>query len=157
MTTLKVRAATQEDIPAFTEYIRANQAKNEFDPEVLGYATTRVLAVDDIKTSVKNFDTPSGSEPVMFLPITLTIMLDSLAPKPSLPPHKRALALRKCVMEIIDRAAKHGIGEIHFLSTDPATIRFAKAHGFEELETKILRLKPRQFSPRKKVDVNKVV
>jgi len=150
MKTLRVRLATAEDIPAFKEYMQSNSQRNEFDPEVMQYATTRVLAVDEGIGS-------ENREPVLFLPITLTIMLDSLAPKPGLSNRKKGAAMRKCVMETIDRCIKHGIGEIHFLSNDASTIEFAKNHGFEELDTKILRLKPRRFSPRKKVDVNKVV
>jgi len=117
--------------------MQGNLERNHFDPEVMGYPTTRVLAVED------------DDDPVLFVPYTLTLSLDSMAPEPGLSKPKKALALRELLTTVIEIAEKSGIGEIHFQSDDEPTIEFARNHGFEVLEMKTLRLKPRTFRAKK--------
>ena len=134
---MTTRRATVEDIPKFAEYMQGNLERNHFDPEVLAYPTTRVMAIED------------DGDPALFVPYTLTLSLDSMAPKPGLSSPKKALALRELLTTVIGIADQSGIGEIHFQSDDEPTIEFAQNHGFEVLEMKTLRLKPRNFRAKK--------
>ena len=100
------REAMAADLPNFIEWMHANRGKNKYDPTIFGYESTRVLVVD------------KDGEPECFLPYQLTIMTESLAPRPARTKRETALALKTAIHSIARIAKQSKIGEIFFLS-DP--------------------------------------
>jgi hypothetical protein len=137
MKRIKARQLKKDDIALFNEWLYANRDLNTFDPEIFRYESTRILAADD------------GSEPVMYMPYHLTIVLESLAPNPTASRQQRALAIRELVHEIADTATKLGVGEIWFAGTDQHLIDFAQDHGFEVMNAKVLKAKTSTLCRRK--------
>lgn len=131
------RFASQEDIPNLVEWIHDNRDRNHYDPEIFKYDSTRVVAVD------------KDGSPVCYLPFQFTIMSDALAPKPARTIPEIARSLKEAIHFIVRLAKKSKIGEVYFLCdpNDTDTARFAKAHGYEELNLKVMRLKPSKMVP----------
>lgn len=131
------RLASKDDIPRLVEWIHANRKQNHYDPEIFQYDSTRVMAAD------------KDGEPVCYLPFQFTILTDALAPEPARTKEEIAQALKAVIHEVVRLAKKSKIGEIYFLC-DPAdteTKEFAEAHGYEELNLRVMRLKPRNLNP----------
>ena len=131
------RFATTDDIPNVVEWIHANREKNHYDPEIFQYDSTRVMAVD------------KDGIPELYLPFQFTIMTDALAPRPGRFKREIAVALKNAIHAVVRLAKKSKIGEIYFLCDpeDKETEEFAKAHGYECLNLKVMRLKPSKMSP----------
>ncbi len=122
-----VRPATQDDLPKLQNWITENP-RNEFDPDVFTYPETTVLCAHH-------------GEPVLYLPIQIAAILESLAPNPDASPLELAEALKNLLVTVGCLAKSRGIHELYFLSTDPAVDKIALNHGFEELPYKVLRIK----------------
>jgi hypothetical protein len=120
------RLADTSEAGQVAEWTHANRGKNFYDPEVFTYDSARIMAVD------------KDGQPQAYLPFQATIMTESLAPRPA-----------RTVKEIVRWAKKSGMGEIYFLShpDDVETREFAKAHGYEELELRVMRLKIKNMNP----------
>jgi hypothetical protein len=133
----KARLAAQEEIPNIVEWTHANRGKNFYDPEIFQYDSTRIMAVDQ-----------DGS-PIGYLPFQATIMTESLAPKPARTLREIAMMLKMAILQIAGWAKSAGMGEIYFLShpDDVETREFAKAHGYEELNLRVMRLKLKNVNP----------
>jgi hypothetical protein len=132
----KVRFAGKEDALQLVEWLHANRELNQYDPEILSYDSTRVLAVE------------MNDETIMYLPYQLTIMTDSLAPKPGLSKRKKAVGLREAIHGVVRIAKASHLGEIYFIGSDDETVEFAKQHGYEEVKgARLMRLKPRHMVP----------
>lgn len=131
------RFATKDEIPKFTEFLHGNRKKNHYDPEIFQYDSTRVAAVD------------KDGEPICYLPFQFTIMTDALAPKPARTRGEIARALKELIHFVVRLAKKSRIGEIYFLCDpeDKETLAFAKLHGYDELNLKVMRLKPKNMLP----------
>lgn len=131
------RFASIDEVPKFVEYLHANRTKNHYDPEIFQYDSTRVAAAD------------KDGEPVCYLPFQFTIMTDALAPKPGRTRSEIARALKALIHFVVRLAKKSRIGEIYFLCDpeDRETMAFAKVHGYEELNLRVMRLKPRNMLP----------
>jgi len=123
-----IRPALKSDAPLYAEYAAANSARSLFDMNVLTYPNTSVYVAH-------------SGDPVMFLPVQMAAVLESLAPKPGLPRSEQARALAEIVTSVVYDASRQGVREIYFLSADAPTIEFAKRHGFEEVRHTVLRLK----------------
>lgn len=131
------RFTTHDDVRTLVEWIHANREKNHYDPDIFTYDSTRIVAVE------------KDGVPEMFLPFQFTIMTDSLAPKPARTKPEIARALKEAIYFVVRLAKKKKIGEVYFLA-DPAdkqTIAFAKAHGYDELNLRVMRLKPKNMYP----------
>jgi len=126
--TIWVRPLQESDSEKFIEWSIRNMEKNLFDPDVLRYPQTVVYCAHD-------------GEPIMFLPIQLVPMLESLAPNPDATEAQQTAALKELVQTAAFQAKKLGMGEIYFISKDEDTIKFAQKHGFEDLPWHTLRLK----------------
>lgn len=127
MTDTWVRMLRESDIPEMEGW----SPIDPLDPDVLTYPQTNTFIA-------------SKDGPVAFLPVQLVAMAESLALKPELPKADIAKALELLIKMIVMMAMTKGIGELYFLSKDPGTIEFAKAHGFDDLSDqgfKTLRLK----------------
>lgn len=103
--------------------------ENYLDIDVLGYPTTKVL-----KGVSKNKN-------VLFMPIQLAYILESLALNPGATKHEITVALRQIVSQLRFNAKEAGIGEIYFLGSNEHTNEFASKHDFIELPWKVYRMK----------------
>jgi len=76
-------------------------------------------------------------------------MTDALAPKPALTLPELAEGLKEAIHFVVRLAKKSKIGEIYFLADpeDTETLEFAKAHGYDELDLRVMRLKPSRMNP----------
>lgn len=114
--------------PEVDRWLRSNQNRNGYDPEVLKYPCTMVLKVD--------LDGTAG-----YLPIQSAVMLESIALREGMSPLERA----ECTMNLAGAAFRLGIAankrEAYMLVTDPATARAAIKAGFELLPYPVLRLR----------------
>lgn len=119
-----VRPADQKD---FNEYVAITE-KNEFDPEVLTYPSTTMLVAHDGK-------------PVVFLPVQLAVVLESLAIRPDASDFQVSVALKELVSVVSVLAAQRQLGEMYFIGTNERTNAFATKNGFTELPWKVYRLK----------------
>lgn len=130
-----VRPANETDIPNLSDWLARNAGRNHADADAMSYPSTSVLAAYD------------NDGVLMYLPLQMTVMMESLAPNPALSNSKHALALREMVKTIMFTARTKGIGEIYFLldENDKALERFARKHGFDVIPTglKAMRLKVR--------------
>ena len=135
MQKFEARRARWDEARQVGEWTHANREKNHYDPEIFKYESTRVLAVD------------KSREPILYLPYQLVILAEALAPKPGLSPGDTAAGIKEALHEIVRVAMQSKIGEVYFLGGDVETAEFAKAHGFEELHLKVMRLKPTNMKP----------
>lgn len=133
----KARLARLDEIPQLAEWIHANRSKNFYDPEIFQYDSTRVMAVD------------KDGHAEGYLPFQAVIMTESLAPKPARTLKETAMLLKTAIHQIVRWAKSVGMGEIYFLShpDDVETREFAKQHGYEEMNLKVMRLKLNKMNP----------
>lgn len=118
-----VRPAGEQDIPNLSKWMAANANANRADEDAMSYPATSVMAAY------------TDEKVVMYMPIQMIAMLESLAPNPEVSDSQCATALREMVKTTIFTARTKGIGEIYFLldDRDEALGRFARKHGFEEI------------------------
>lgn len=113
----------EEDEPV-KEWLEKNAGRNGFDPEVLDYPCTKVLAAH------------TNGTVVAYMPVQSVPMLESIGPNPEAKP----LDIATAVMEMTKSAALlgHGAGmrEMYFLGSDETTSAGAKALGFEDMTEK---------------------
>lgn len=119
MADMWVRPIRQADIPLVSDWITKTK-NNQFDPDTISYPETSVYCASD-------------GEPVCYLPVQAVAMLESLATKPGTSKIKVARALAALIRSIALLASNKGLHEMYFLSGDPATVAFAKKHGFEDM------------------------
>ena len=125
----KLKQFARSDIPLLAAWLFENRQQNHFDPDVMEYASTRILSTTD------------KDGPVMYLPYQLVFMLESIATRPGVSKGKVALSLQECFDMLVTNSEQFGIGEIYTVATEPTILEFAKAHGFEEMEGTLLRIK----------------
>lgn len=125
-----VRLADRGNEPVM-EWLSANASRNGFDPEVLDYKCTKVLAAHNNGTVY------------VYMPAQPVVMLESIGPNPEAKP----LEVATGVMELVKAAAMMAvssdppISEMYFLASDELTAKGAKAMGFVELPYKVYRRK----------------
>lgn len=120
-----VRLADKDAEPV-KEWLSANSARNGFDPEVLEYKCTKVLAAH------------LNGTVYAYMPVQPVIMLESIGPNPEAKP----LEVATGVMELVKAAAfgavnsEPPIRELYFLASDQLTAKGAESMGFENLTKK---------------------
>lgn len=131
------RIVSPLDMRNIVEWLHLNRKKNKYDPEILSYDSTRIVAVD------------VDGEPQCYLPYQLVIMVESLAPKPGSGKPQIAKCLKEAIHAVVRIAKQSHIGEVYFLCApeDKETASFAKLHGYEEMPYRVLRLKPKNMVP----------
>lgn len=129
MKKITARAATAADAEQFAEWSLAARALNRFDPDVLEYPTTVVIA------------TETDEEPITFVPIHDVLMCESLAVNPKATKLQIAQAIQKTDKLIEQLARNIQVRELYFLSKSPALTKLAQANGYEKLDFSILRRK----------------
>lgn len=113
----------EKDEP-YKEWLKANETRNGFDPQVLDYPCTKILAAH------------TNGTVFAYMPVQSVPVLESIGPNPEASP----LAVATAVMEMTKGAALmgHGAGmrEMFFLGSDENTAAAAKGLGFEDLTEK---------------------
>lgn len=123
-----VRFAEEKDKAEFMDWVEKARAINLFDPDVLSYPNAKVLVAHN------------GS-PLLYMPIQMAVIMESLAPKPGISEIEEALALREIAKATAVLASQAGSKEIYFLCKDTRVTEFAERHGFEILPWTTLRKK----------------
>jgi hypothetical protein len=133
-----VGAMSEEDMKTFIEWAWKARAINCFDPDVIGYPRSIMLAADD------------NEGPLLYLPVQPVLMLESLAPRPDVSPRKEAMALWK-MGEMLEGISKDtGIQEQYFMCKDDRVADICSKHGFEEMKGYRLmkkKIKPLELPP----------
>lgn len=118
---IKVEFMHPEDQAQMAEWIAANSARNDVDPNIFCYPATRVLKA-------------SNGKPLVYMPVQNVQMLESLGINPEANAAEVSLALKDLLQVIEWEGRKAGHGEILFLTSDKSTKRFAGNHGLEKVE-----------------------
>ena len=124
-----------KDSLKFVEYMRHGSEKlnNLFSPSVMDYPLTQTIVVED------------EDGPKLFNPQYPVMVMDSLAPKPGMPPIEEARVLLELMHATLTVAHNAGIQEIYFMCADENVIRFVQRYGFELVPHTVLRLKTKDY------------
>lgn len=114
---------TKEPVKAWCE---ANEERNAFDPKVLTYPATKILAAEN-------------GHVINYMPVQTVAMLESIGVNPEATPLEVATGLMECVKAAATLSSGAGFGELYFLSSDENTAQGAEALGFEEVKMKVYR------------------
>ena len=128
MEQLKLRWASQNEAQTITEWLTANKA-NDYDPAITEYPTLKIMC------------SYGSMGPVMYLPSQRAIVLESIGPKPGIDAVTAAQALRDLVKGMTLDASGSGIREIYFIASTDDVKGMALKHGFELIESPVLRMK----------------
>jgi len=127
MNDIWVRKAEKRDIPLLAHWI-TNTPNNLLDPGVFNYPNTTVLVAHRDK-------------PTAYLPVQLTMTLESLAFPPDAPKVHKAASIAQLIKTAVFMAREKQIAEIYFYTHDPSIAEFALRHKFEELPHRSFRLR----------------
>ncbi len=123
-----VRFADPKQEPV-EDWCRNNSARNAFDPSVLSYASTKVLAGHNNGTTFA------------YMPVQGAAILESIGINPEAKPLDVATAVMEMTKAAILLAQGAGFGEAYFLASDNVTAEGAKRMGFVEMPYKVYRRK----------------
>lgn len=98
------------------------------DPQVLTYPSTRILVAESDK-------------PVMYLPVQVCYVLESLGPTKEASDLEIASALKQLTAILHYESEKAGQGEMLFLCGHKRTQEFAERHGWEKIDIPLYRWK----------------
>jgi N-acetylglutamate synthase-like GNAT family acetyltransferase len=120
MNDIWIRKAEQRDIPLISQWMSDQARKNDVDPAVFGYPNTQVYVAHKDK-------------PVAFLPVQLTMTLESFAFAPDSTEIQKAAAIAQLIKTAVFIAREKQIAEIYFYTTDDSIAEFALRHKFREM------------------------
>lgn len=127
MSDIFVRKAESRDVPLLAHWM-SNTPHNLADGRIFGYKHTQVYVAHKEK-------------PVAFLPVQLTMTLESLAFPPDANEVQKAAAIAQLIRTAVFVAREQQIAEIFFYTGDDSIAEFAKRHKFEEMPHRTLRLR----------------
>ena len=122
-----VRNAKPEDAQEYAKWAPFTEDAC-LDAGVLAYPTTRTLVAH-------------AGKPLVYLPVQLAAMLESVAVSPDASPLEIAESYRQLVKSVVFAMNSQGVREIYFLSKHPTVIKMATDNGFEVVPLTCLRLK----------------
>jgi hypothetical protein len=128
MSDIFVRKAEPRDVPLLAHWMTNNSTVNLVDPAIFSYKHTQVYVAHRDK-------------PIAFLPVQLTMTLESLAFPPDASDLQKAAAIAQLIKTAVFIAREKEIAEIYFYTTDPAIASFALGHKFTELPGRSFRLR----------------
>lgn len=102
------------------EWVAANN-RTGFDPKVLDYPSTEVLAAYNGQT-------------LAYLPVKTVAVFDSVGFAPGIDQTAKTAAMIEMVKSTVTLAYQGGIRELWFLTKDDSVVGGAKLMGFKELE-----------------------
>jgi len=114
-----IRLTKPEESQQVIEWI-STTPNNGYDPDVLGYESTITFCAERDK-------------PIMYLPIQVTLTLESLGRNPEATHRETVLALNEMLEKVKEFAKAGGIREIYFLSCEKGTIKQAEKFGFHRV------------------------
>lgn len=120
-----VRKAEKRDAAQIGQWL---ENQSFVDRNVFFYPQTTVLAAHN-------------SQPLIYMPLQLVAMLESLAINPQATRLEIAAAIAELARVSVFMARERGVKEIYFLATNDDTAAYAKRNHFEELPHKVYRLK----------------
>jgi len=121
MNDIWIRKAEQRDIPLISQWMSDQAQKNDIGfGAVLGYPNTQVYVAHKDK-------------PVAFLPVQLTMTLESFAFAPGSTEVQKAAAIAQLIKTAVFIAREKQIAEIYFYTTDDTIAAFAARHKFREM------------------------
>ena len=123
-----VRFADQSKEPV-RQLLEANRERNGFDPAVLEYPATRVLAAHNNGTTYA------------YMPVQQTAMLESIGINPEATQMQAATSVLEMTKAAATLAYAAGYREIYFLVSDENTAQGAKLMGFEDVHLRVMRKK----------------
>jgi hypothetical protein len=118
-----------EDQKQFGAWIWGVRKITQFDMDVIGYPRTCMAKAS------------SNGRPLLYVPVTPVLMLESLAPDPELTKSQKALALWRIVEEMDGVMKLTGMYETYFITKDRDFADKAIDAGFEEVKDIVLKRK----------------
>lgn len=116
------------DKQQFAEWLYANREKNQFDPEIYEYPSTKIFVAYD------------ETGPLDFLAAYPAIILDGHAPKPGLSDSDQARCLKEIQHILVEKAHEGGIGQMYFVA-EPTIGTFAEHYKFKPVVRPMMNLK----------------
>ena len=120
-----VRFADKDKEPV-RDWCAANSARNAFDPAILEYPATRVLAA-------------VNGHIINYMPIQVVALLESIGVNPDASALEVATGVMECVKAASILASAAGHGELLFMASDETTAKGAELLGFSEVPFKLYR------------------
>jgi hypothetical protein len=122
-----VRRLEQKDIPQLSQWL-LDTPDNHYDKEIFFYPQTITLVAHKDRNLV-------------FMPLQLTITLESLAVNPENTNTETSLSMAELMRTAVYEANLRGVKEIYFVGTNADTIKFAEHRNFEKIEHPVFRIK----------------
>lgn len=116
---MNVRLAKPEEARQAVDWFISTE-RNCFDPEVLGHPTTMTLCVEN-------------GQPLLYMPLQLTLTMESLGKKPGIRKRDMAVALVEMIEGVKRLANGMGVIEVYFLCVEETVINQAEKFGFKRV------------------------
>lgn len=118
-----------EERSTFSAWAWNLRDRTQFDMDVIGYPRACIARAS------------SEGTPLLYVPIQPVLMLESLAPDPTLTTNQKALALWRVMEEMDDVMKLTGMHETYFVTQDDQFAERAIAAGFTEVKGRVLKRK----------------
>lgn len=125
---ITVRLAKPEEAEKAIKWLIANSEHNNFDLDSVTYKSTMLLCAEN-------------GTPKVFLPVQVSLVMDSLGPDPAIGHRDQVVALDALLQASRNLAQGLQVGEIYFIGSDPEVNRQAELRGFEQIKLPVYRLK----------------
>ena len=116
---MNARLANPEEAGQAVEWFSSTE-RNCFDPDVLGHPTTMTLCVEN-------------GQPLLYMPLQLTLTMESLGKKPGIRKREMAFALVEMIEAVKKLAFQMKITEVYFLCIESTVINQAEKFGFKRV------------------------
>ena len=116
---MNVRLAKPEEAGQAVDWFTSTE-RNCFDPDVLGHQTTMTLCVEN-------------GQPLLYMPLQLTLTMESLGKKPGIRKRDMAFALVEMIEGVKKLARGMGVIEVYFLCVEETVINQAEKFGFKRI------------------------
>jgi len=124
-----IRAAEGKDAVTYADWLNKASNINLVDRGVYSYPTAQHLVVE------------REGEPVLMNSIHAVLVMEALAPHPTITPMREARALNELFEKVKQVAREAGIKEVMFGCKDERLAKFIERRGFERLNFPVFRFK----------------
>ena len=129
----------KRDKQKFVEWLYAAREKNRFNPEMFE------------RDQVRIFTLYTEKEIVGFVPITIALVVESLAFRPGLDELTEARALEAFQNHLVYKASEQNLPDAYFVTLDESVLKFASRYGWKPTQVPMLNL---HFSSLEPTDEN---